>query len=133
MSVCQTCHRGQISCRGECATCYSYRYTHGVARPTQLIDRTTLSSRDTEATATTAEVCQMTGATYRQLDYWTRNGLISPSVQSALGSGAVRLWAVSDVDKIATVVARINWGMTVEAAFRTDDPPLPTFAAEVKP
>ncbi|MFZ2272130.1 MerR family transcriptional regulator, partial [Corynebacterium variabile] len=38
------------------------------------------------------QVCQITGITYRQLDYWTRTNLIHPSVAEATGSGSQRLY-----------------------------------------
>src|SRR4051794_5153839 len=43
------------------------------------------------------EACQHTGVTYRQLDYWDRTGLVSPSVRAAHGSGSQRLYSRRDV------------------------------------
>lgn len=43
------------------------------------------------------EVCALTGITYRQLDYWTRSGLIVPSVSRAHGSGTQNRYSKRDV------------------------------------
>lgn len=50
-------------------------------------------------------VCALTGITFRQLDYWTRTGMVVPSVVDAHGSGRHRRWSESDVRKIAVLGA----------------------------
>ena len=60
-------------------------------------------------TLTSMEVVQATGASYRQLDYWTRKGLVTPlrsetqhvvprsvADPSKPGSGRVRIWDDSE-------------------------------------
>ncbi|MBW3659628.1 MAG: MerR family transcriptional regulator, partial [Actinobacteria bacterium] len=42
-------------------------------------------------------VCKIVGITYRQLDYWARTELVTPSVQEAQGSGSQRLYSFDDV------------------------------------
>ena len=32
------------------------------------------------------DVCRIIGITYRQLDYWARTGLVTPSIREAGGS-----------------------------------------------
>lgn len=49
------------------------------------------------------QFCQLTGITYRQLDYWARTNLLVPSVAAAKGSGTWRFYSVQDV-RIARVV-----------------------------
>lgn len=44
-----------------------------------------------DQTFSTPEVCQATGATYRQLDYWTRQH-VTPVKVDARGSGTKRLY-----------------------------------------
>ena len=39
------------------------------------------------------EVCRTIGITYRQLDYWARTGLVTPSIREAGGSGTQRLYS----------------------------------------
>lgn len=81
----------------------------------------------TEArTFTTAQVVEATGLNHRQLDYWSRTGHAVPSASPAEpGSGFPRRWTQGDVDRLRQVKARLDWGMAFEAAFRTEDPPLP--------
>ncbi len=47
-----------------------------------------------------ADVCALTGCTYRQLDYWTRSGLIRPSICEAAGYGTRRRWSRDDLGKV---------------------------------
>jgi DNA-binding transcriptional MerR regulator len=42
-------------------------------------------------------VCAAVGVTYRQLDYWARTGLLTPSVRAASGSGTQRIYSRRDV------------------------------------
>jgi DNA-binding transcriptional MerR regulator len=46
-------------------------------------------------------VCRLTGVTYRQLDYWARTELVTPSITAARGSGSKREYSYSDVLEIA--------------------------------
>lgn len=55
---------------------------------------------------TSYEVCEQTGLTYRQLDYWLRCGVPLPIVQEAAGSGSRRLFHPSSVHALS-VVARV--------------------------
>ena len=52
-----------------------------------------------------SDVCRLTGATYRQLDYWTRRGYLTPAKEAG-GKGKPREWAPGDVDQVAVLVAR---------------------------
>jgi hypothetical protein len=63
---------------------------------------------------TSAELCELTGATYRQIDYWTRVGILKPAqitgrtrgeAQLAEGSGSRRWWRASDAKKVGAMVA----------------------------
>lgn len=54
---------------------------------------------------TTKELAKMTGATYRQIDYWCRVGLIKPIGKSNPGSGRRRLFDDDTVRKINLLVA----------------------------
>jgi hypothetical protein len=42
-------------------------------------------------------VCDLAGITYRQLDYWARQGLVVPSITEAHGSGTQRRYSRCDV------------------------------------
>lgn len=51
----------------------------------------------------TPEVCRLTGATYRQVDYWCRVGLIRPGLCDARGSGTRRRFTEDDVAALKAV------------------------------
>jgi len=122
--TCTNCGRTrQLVTLTECGACYGWRYQHGYPRPT---DRPTTLQDRPSTSFTSKQVCACTGVTYRQLDLWQRTGRITPTLQDAEGSGTVRLWTAADVQYIAAVVERLDWGMTLDAAFRTDDPPVPS-------
>ena len=53
-----------------------------------------------------SDVCRQAGVTYRQLDGWTRRGLVAPSIREAAGSGTARRWAPADVDRVAALAVR---------------------------
>jgi hypothetical protein len=51
---------------------------------------------------TSNQVVEMTGVSYRRLDFWVRRGLVRPAV-GARGSGSQRLWAPEDVDRVIEI------------------------------
>lgn len=51
----------------------------------------------TDDAYTTAELAKETGFTMRQLDYWARQRLLIPSVQSSMGSGNHRLYGIENL------------------------------------
>jgi hypothetical protein len=53
---------------------------------------------------TTVEVAHQSGATYRQIDYWTRSGLLRPVHQG--GTGPARFWPPEEAE-IAQRTARL--------------------------
>jgi DNA-binding transcriptional MerR regulator len=60
------------------------------------------------------QVCNVVGISYRQLDYWARTGLITPSVQRAAGSGTQRLYSFSDVVQLKVVKRLLDAGMSLK-------------------
>lgn len=54
----------------------------------------------------TDDVAAMVGATYRQVDYWTRLGVLRPT-QAYRGSGTPRVWSPLDL-RVAAVVAQLR-------------------------
>lgn len=69
---------------------------------------------------TTPEVVAATGLSFRQVDYWCRVGLISPSARPARGSGDPasrgRLWSAEDVARLCRVRELIDEGYRPRAA-----------------
>lgn len=69
------------------------------------------SRRDAVRRYSTVEVMNLTGASYRQCDYWCRAGLIPGQPRgSATGSGGRRRWTVADVERarLLLMVSRIR-------------------------
>lgn len=52
------------------------------------------------------EAAARAGVSYRQLDYWDRTGLLSPSVTASSGSGSQRLYGDADV-RVLTLIRRL--------------------------
>lgn len=51
-----------------------------------------------------SELAAATGVSYRRIDYWARNGIITPIIE-AKGSGSPRGWAPAIVDAIIAMDA----------------------------
>ena len=60
------------------------------------------------------QVCRIAGITYRQLDYWIRTGLVTPSVNNAVGSGSHRLFSLDDVFRFTIVRRLLDNGMSLQ-------------------
>ncbi|MFZ9308684.1 MAG: MerR family transcriptional regulator [Candidatus Nanopelagicales bacterium] len=58
--------------------------------------------------------CSVAGITYRQLDYWARTGLIEPSMQSAQGSGSIRLYSFYDILVLKVVKRLLDTGVSLQ-------------------
>lgn len=66
-----------------------------------------------------SQVCEITGVTYRQLDYWVRTGIVAPSICcGGQGSGTQRRWSAADVVRVAAVARLLAEGYTLQAARR---------------
>ena len=65
-----------------------------------------------------ATACQVTGITYRQLDYWERKGYLRPHGRPRLtnGSGFPREFSDTEVAIAENMRALIDVGFTVSAA-----------------
>ena len=57
--------------------------------------------------------CAAAGITYRQLDYWARTGLVTPSVRGAAGSGTQRLYGFRDILVLRIVKRLIDTGVSL--------------------
>lgn len=58
-------------------------------------------------------VCRLTGVTYRQLDYWARTNLVTPSITPASGSGSKRAYSYGDVLEIKVIKSLLNSGLSL--------------------
>ena len=61
-------------------------------------------------------VCRLAGVTYRQLDYWARTSLVTPSITAAHGSGSKREYSYSDVLEVKVIKSLLNSGISLSRA-----------------
>ena len=59
-------------------------------------------------------VCKIVGITYRQLDYWARTELVTPSVRGAEGSGTQRLYSFDDIVALRVVKRLLDTGVSLQ-------------------
>src|SRR5438093_7019985 len=60
------------------------------------------------------QTCKIVGITYRQLDYWTRTGLVVPSVAAARGSGTQRLYSFNDLLQLKVIKSLTDAGASLQ-------------------
>ena len=60
------------------------------------------------------QACKIVGITYRQLDYWTRTKLVSPSISPASGSGTQRLYSFNDLLQLKIIVNLLEAGLSLQ-------------------
>jgi DNA-binding transcriptional MerR regulator len=60
------------------------------------------------------EVCRTIGITYRQLDYWARTGLVTPSIREAGGSGTQRLYSFQDLVVLKVIKKLTDAGVSLQ-------------------
>ena len=73
----------------------------------------------------TQEICDKSGFTYRQIDYWVSKELFRSSVQEPNGSGVKRLWNDSDLDRVMRVKELRDTGFSHDHIMRIMPPLLP--------
>ena len=61
-------------------------------------------------------VCRLTGVTYRQLDYWARTNLVTPSITAANGSGSKRSYSYADVLEVKVIKSLLTSGLSLARA-----------------
>jgi DNA-binding transcriptional MerR regulator len=60
------------------------------------------------------QACKIVGITYRQLDYWTRTGLVVPTLQQASGSGSQRLYSFNDLLQLKVIKSLADAGASLQ-------------------
>jgi DNA-binding transcriptional MerR regulator len=60
------------------------------------------------------DVCRIVGITYRQLDYWARTDLVSPSIRDASGSGTQRLYSFEDLVTLRVIKNLLDTGISLQ-------------------
>lgn len=101
--------------------------TVGVSRPDSLTPSDMPSTIDQSSLFDDAELrpesnhlgyrgpiaCAAAGISYRQLDYWARTDLVSPSIRPAAGSGSQRLYSFRDILVLRIVKRLIDTGVSL--------------------
>jgi DNA-binding transcriptional MerR regulator len=67
------------------------------------------------------EVCRLVGISYRQLDYWARTGLVTPSIREAGGSGTQRLYSFQDLVLLRMIKNLLDTGVSLQSIRRAID------------
>jgi DNA-binding transcriptional MerR regulator len=67
------------------------------------------------------DVCKVVGISYRQLDYWARTGLLTPSVKDAGGSGTQRLYSFQDLVLLRTIRNLLDAGVSLQSIRKAID------------
>ena len=60
------------------------------------------------------EVAKIVGISYRQLDYWARTDLVTPSIQSAGGSGTQREYSFHDIVLLRSIKSLLDTGVNLQ-------------------
>jgi DNA-binding transcriptional MerR regulator len=60
------------------------------------------------------EVCKAVGISYRQLDYWARTDLVTPSIREAGGSGTQRLYSFQDMLVLRIIKKLLDAGVGLQ-------------------
>lgn len=60
------------------------------------------------------EVTKIVGITYRQLDYWARTDLVTPSIRDATGSGSQRLYSFQDLVTLRVIKNLLDTGVSLQ-------------------
>jgi DNA-binding transcriptional MerR regulator len=60
------------------------------------------------------DVAKIVGISYRQLDYWARTDLVTPSVRDAGGSGTQREYSFSDIVLLKAIKNLLDTGVNLQ-------------------
>lgn len=61
-----------------------------------------------------SEVSHVTGASYGQLVYWDKTGLVKPSVKAASGKGSRRLYSVEDICELKILMKLLESSLSLQ-------------------
>jgi len=62
----------------------------------------------------TSEVSNVVAATYSQLVYWDKTGLVSPSLRAASGKGSRRLYSVEDIFELKILMKLLDSSLPLQ-------------------
>lgn len=61
------------------------------------------------------KTAEVVGISYRQLDYWARTDLVTPSLAEARGSGSRRLYSYRDLLELKVIKTLLDAGLKLES------------------
>jgi len=64
---------------------------------------------------------EIVGISYRQLDYWARTGLVTPSLAEARGSGSRRSYSYRDLLELKVIKTLLDAGLKLESVRKVFD------------
>jgi len=67
------------------------------------------------------DVCRIVGISYRQLDYWARTELVTPSIRDARGSGSQRLYSFQDLVTLRVIKKLLDTGVSLQRVRKAVD------------
>ena len=67
------------------------------------------------------DVAKLVGISYRQLDYWARTGLVTPSVHDAGGSGTQREYSFQDIVLLKAIKNLLDTGLNLQKVRKAID------------
>jgi DNA-binding transcriptional MerR regulator len=67
------------------------------------------------------DVCRIVGISYRQLDYWARTELVTPSIRDANGSGSQRLYSFQDLVALRVIRRLLDAGVSLQRVRKAVD------------
>jgi len=62
------------------------------------------------------QVCRIVGISYRQLDYWARTDLLTPTLAEAAGSGTQRRYSYRDLVALKVIKSLLDAGIALKTA-----------------
>lgn len=84
----------------------------------KLASQTVDNTVDSRPGVSAQQMLELTGATYRQLDHWSRGGRILRPSEHNPGSGHPRTWPVEDVEVARCITRLTRLGLALEVAAR---------------
>jgi DNA-binding transcriptional MerR regulator len=67
---------------------------------------------------TAGQAARLTGAAYKNMDYWARTGLLTPSIADATGTGSQRRYSFGDLIALKVVVRLRAAGISLQGLRR---------------
>jgi DNA-binding transcriptional MerR regulator len=61
------------------------------------------------------QVCAVAHVSYRQLDYWTREGLLPEHADPMPGSGRQRRYSRKDMDRVLAIALLVGAGFSLDS------------------